>query len=891
MSPNDVLRPEDRPVAIVVMTSDEPDRDEILETVERFGCRIEPHEEAGTALEAVEYGSPALVVHGFDLPDMDGATFHTAVRKRAGGRTIPTLALLPEGLRADEQFDRQTGITDHISRPFDRDTLRSRLRELLPDLEAEDTDDTDGDAEPARPATADRPNGKEPEMIQQTASAEPARETGSAPASGGTEAIDLHVRLIGLGEWGVRGAELFAEQGIEARAVDAEAAVDRAALDPERRHRIEVPGRAGAEDWAAGARALAADESLAAALSEDVADADLLVVAANVGIGAGALLATMLKRMADIAPDTHRLAIARLPGLRSGPEERALALVALNAVLQAPETSVMLVQPGEAMGGRGVSDSDPHAPFRRLLSLWRLSSGADGEGIRSVRGTAMAKFMGTPGFFGWRELDLAREDCASTAGAWHEKLVDSVARWQPTGFDWSEAQAVLPMVKAPGAWLDEGGRQQFERLVQASWDEAAPCTLLQGLYVGEQPARALLLSSGMPYPESVLALRDSVQADRERLAEKRKAAESLIPLDDDFLPEGTSALIDVPMAAAPEAEPEPVAEEAPVAEEIEPEAEEAPVVEEIEPEVEEAAVVEEIEPEAALPEPEVEEEAPEPERELPAPDIEPEVEPLPAAEAEATDEVADEEPEPAGPSEDIVLAEPGAMPPSYETALDLVRRIMDADDLRAEVDLGEIRYALYDLLEILREEPEAILPEVFRATTDEWFERHHVNVAVLAILAGDRLRGSLSEVIDLGTAALLHDVGMTPTRDTWDDSAKLPPEVFESTIEPHPEEGFERLQDVPGMTAPVARMVLEEHERVDGTGYPEGLTGDAIDPGARILAVCDMLEALSHPRPHRDHLPLGEALGRLRALGEHSLDAEVVDALLDELTSRLNDSK
>lgn len=425
-------RPEDRPVALVVMVEHEPGREEIVTAVEGSGFRVEEHHEAGTALEAIEYGAPALVVHGFDLPDMDGATFHTAVGKRAGGREIPTLAVLSRGVKPDAQFGEQTGITHYLSRPFDQAAMRSRLREMVPGIGPDESEE----AEPEPPEAALGPHGEEPQMVQQTASAEPARETGPTRAEPEREAasIDFRVRLIGLGEWGVRGAELVAERGLEARAVDAEAAVDRARLDAASRHRIEVPGRAGAEDWATGARALASDETLAAALAEDLSDADLLVVAANVGVGAGVLLATLLKRVAGIAPDAGRLAIVRLPGLRSGPEERALALVVLNAVLQGPDTSVLLVQPGEGSTVHGPAESDPHAPFRRLLELWRDASGAGGEGARAVRGTAMAKFLATPGFIGWRELDLAREDCASSAGAWHEKLVDGVVRWQPTGF-------------------------------------------------------------------------------------------------------------------------------------------------------------------------------------------------------------------------------------------------------------------------------------------------------------------------------------------------------------------------------------------------------------------------------------------------------------------------
>lgn len=828
-----ILRPADRPLALVVMTEAEPDRETVVQVVERAGFRVEEHDEAGTALEAVEYGTPALVVHALDLPDMDGATFHAAVKKRAGGREVPTLAVVPAGVASDGAGD---GLVETISRPLEPEALRSRLSELVPDLVSREAVEV---GEPARFSIADGPQRKELEMIPQKPSAEPAREAESGQEEGPSRAlrIDFRARWIGLGEWGIRGAEIVAERGIAARAVDAEAAIERARLEPDRRHRFDMPSRAGSEDWVAAARAIAADESLTAGLAEDAADADLMVVAANVGVGAGALLASMLERLADVAPGIGRLAIVRLPGFRSGPEERALALVVLNAVLKAPATGVLLVQPEP----RVIDESDPHVAFRRLLDLWRVTAGAPGEGAPSIRGMAMARFLATPGFIGWREMDLAREDATSEGGPWYEELVEEAVSWQPSGFDWSGAQAVMPMMQAPGAWLDEGGRQQFGRFVQSAWDEAAPCILLQGLYVGEQPARATLLSSGMPYPSGALALRDSVQVDRERLAEKRKAARTLIPLGESFLAEGKSDLVDVGMAAAP-AEPE-----APPAVEAVPEREAEP-----EPEVEERA------------EPALEARIPEAEREGPAP-----------------------EPEPGA----VAVPEAGAMPPVYEATLALVRRVMTTQDLRAEVDLGEIRYALYDLLEILREEPEMILPEVFRATTDEWFERHHVNVAILAILAGDRLRGSLSEVIDLGIAALLHDVGMTSTRERWDNPARLPPQIFESAVESHPEEGFKRLQDIPGMTASIARIVLEEHERVDGTGYPEGLTGEAIDPGARILSACDVIEALTHPRPHRDHLSLDEAITRLRVLGDHSLDHQAVEALLEELTDRLNRSK
>ena len=58
--------------------------------------------------------------------------------------------------------------------------------------------------------------------------------------------------------------------------------------------------------------------------------------------------------------------------------------------------------------------------------------------------------------------------------------------------------------------------------------------------------------------------------------------------------------------------------------------------------------------------------------------------------------------------------------------------------------VGQVRYALYDLLERLRADPGSLMPETFRATAEDWFERHHVNVAILSLLTADTRRGALS---------------------------------------------------------------------------------------------------------------------------------------------------
>jgi HD-GYP domain-containing protein (c-di-GMP phosphodiesterase class II) len=98
-------------------------------------------------------------------------------------------------------------------------------------------------------------------------------------------------------------------------------------------------------------------------------------------------------------------------------------------------------------------------------------------------------------------------------------------------------------------------------------------------------------------------------------------------------------------------------------------------------------------------------------------------------------------------------------------------------------------------------------------------------------------------------------------------------------IKEHPRVGYELIKDIP-FPWPVAHIVLQHHERLDGSGYPEGLAGDAILPEARILAVADVVEALCSHRPYRPALGLEKGLEEIRRGRGFRYDAHVVDACL-----------
>ena len=135
-----------------------------------------------------------------------------------------------------------------------------------------------------------------------------------------------------------------------------------------------------------------------------------------------------------------------------------------------------------------------------------------------------------------------------------------------------------------------------------------------------------------------------------------------------------------------------------------------------------------------------------------------------------------------------------------------------------------------------------------------------------------------AELQALQAAALLHDIGkLAVPEHIISKPGKLTPEEFEK-MKIHPIVGAEILERV-RFPYPVAPIVRAHHEKWDGTGYPNGLRGEEIPIGARILAAVDCLDALASDRQYRRAMPLEDAMKVVRSEAGHAFDPRVVDAL------------
>ena len=156
---------------------------------------------------------------------------------------------------------------------------------------------------------------------------------------------------------------------------------------------------------------------------------------------------------------------------------------------------------------------------------------------------------------------------------------------------------------------------------------------------------------------------------------------------------------------------------------------------------------------------------------------------------------------------------------------------------------------------------------------------HQSRVAELAAAMATVMKFPPERTQGLRMAALVHDLGtITIPSEVLCKPGPLSEEEY-ALVKLHPAQGQEILSHIE-LPWPLGSMVLQHHERMDGSGYPRGLRGDEILPEARILGVADVVEAMNAHRPYRPALGMRAALEEIRRYRGRKFDPEAVDACL-----------
>ena len=168
---------------------------------------------------------------------------------------------------------------------------------------------------------------------------------------------------------------------------------------------------------------------------------------------------------------------------------------------------------------------------------------------------------------------------------------------------------------------------------------------------------------------------------------------------------------------------------------------------------------------------------------------------------------------------------------------------------------------------------------------DPYTSGHQMRVAALTRAIAEKIGLAEDQIEGAYMAASLHDIG----------KIALPAEILSkpiqltdieiSLIQAHAQAGYDILKGIE-FPWPIADIIIQHHERMDGSGYPQGLAGDSISIEARIIGVCDVVETMSSHRPYRPSMGIGRALEEITRNSGPLYDADVVTACLKVFTEQ-----
>jgi putative nucleotidyltransferase with HDIG domain len=165
------------------------------------------------------------------------------------------------------------------------------------------------------------------------------------------------------------------------------------------------------------------------------------------------------------------------------------------------------------------------------------------------------------------------------------------------------------------------------------------------------------------------------------------------------------------------------------------------------------------------------------------------------------------------------------------------------------------------------------------ASRDPYTAGHEQRVAELARLIGKKMGLNENRLMGLYIGGLLHDIGKISTPESiLSKPGQLTDEEW-NLLRAHTKRGYEILKDT-NLPWPVADMAMHHHERLDGSGYPHNISGDKLSLENRILAVCDVVEAMSSHRPYRPARSKDEVIEEIKSGRGTKYDTNVVDVML-----------
>jgi putative nucleotidyltransferase with HDIG domain len=196
------------------------------------------------------------------------------------------------------------------------------------------------------------------------------------------------------------------------------------------------------------------------------------------------------------------------------------------------------------------------------------------------------------------------------------------------------------------------------------------------------------------------------------------------------------------------------------------------------------------------------------------------------------------------------------------------------------IDVDSIVPTVEGIIDSIFRNQDALLPLAHLKKPDEYTFHHSVSVCALLVAFGRSLKLSKEVLLDLALGGILHDIGNTNISETLiNKPGKYSDEEF-AAMKAHVAEGVKLVSALEGISPIVIQVISEHHERLDGSGYPEGKAGKEISIYGQMAGIVDVYDALTSNRPYHRGMSPTQALKKLLEWSEHHFDPQLVHSFI-----------
>jgi len=215
----------------------------------------------------------------------------------------------------------------------------------------------------------------------------------------------------------------------------------------------------------------------------------------------------------------------------------------------------------------------------------------------------------------------------------------------------------------------------------------------------------------------------------------------------------------------------------------------------------------------------------------------------------------------------------------YEQAISLMERILNRKELKLLDEVENIHKVVEGIVDRVSLNDSTLIALTQRSSPSDYLKFHSVNVSILTVHLALSVGYSREKLIEIGIAALLHDIGMIEYKEVWNRAVKLSSKEL-SEIRKHALAGMQALQRVEKFEGNIARAAYQHHERVNRNGYPEGIDNSEIDKSVQMLAVVSVYSALIHDRLYRVKIIPYEAMKTIINLSGTDFEPQMVKSFV-----------